>query len=65
MVINNIHILQRDNVYQLYLPTQVCIGQLAFPPDQQYLIDAKALEYITKAIAMRWEVYERPSKQKG
>lgn len=63
MVINNIHILQRDNVYQLYLPTQLCIGQLALPPDQQYILDSRALEYITKAMAMRWNVYEKP-KQK-
>jgi len=63
MKLNNIHILQRDNQYQLYLPTQVCIGQLAFPPDQQHLYDWRTLEPITKALAMRWQVYDKGKKQ--
>lgn len=65
MVMNNIGIVQSGSQYQLYLPTQICVGQLAFPPNHQYLQDAKALEYITKALAIRWGVYEKQKKQNG
>lgn len=64
MAMNNIQIVQRDNVYQLHLPNQLCIAQLAFPPDHQYYMDAKALDSITRAMSFRWEVYQ-PQKKQG
>lgn len=63
MTMNNITILQSANQYQLSLPNGTCVGVLAFPPDHQYIQDVKALEYITKALAMRCGVYERQKKQ--
>ncbi len=65
MVMNNIGIVQNGNQYLLYLPTNICIGQLVTPPDNGYLADAEAIKYITKALAMRWGVYEKPKYNKG
>jgi len=62
MTMNNITILQSANQYQLTLPNGACVGLLAFPPDHQYIQDFKALEYITKALAIRCGVYERQKK---
>ena len=63
MMMNNIGIVQSGNQYQLFLPTNICVLHLAFPPDHQYMRDAKALDYITKALAIRWGVYEQGKKQ--
>lgn len=64
MILNNIGIVQSGNKYLLYLPTNICIGQLVMPPDNAYMADAKALEYITKAVAIRWGVYQKKNNQK-
>jgi hypothetical protein len=67
MVINNIGVVQSGNNYMLYLPTNICIAQIIMPPDTAYMADAKAMEYITKAVAMRWQVYkgQSPSNHKN
>lgn len=63
MVLNNIGIVQSGNQYLLYLPTNVCIAHLAMPPDRAYMADAKALDYITKALAIRWGVHEKKQRK--
>lgn len=63
---NNIGVVQSGNEYFLYLPTNILVGHLVFPPDQQYMLDAKSLDYITKTVAVRWGVYSGQKKgQKG
>lgn len=64
MNMNKIGIVQNDNQYLLYLPTNICVGQVAFPSDHQYLQDAKALDIITKALAIRWGLIRRIKKGK-
>lgn len=59
MTLNHINIVQSgndSNVYSLFLPQNICIAQIAMPPDGQYMHDTKVLEWITKALAARWEV---------
>ena len=58
MRLNNIGIAQRDNVYGLYLPQQIVICYVSMPPDRQYMSDMKALDIITKALALRWDAYK-------
>ena len=49
-------VLQRDNAYVIKTPQGICVAQLFLPPDQQYLMDGKVLQAITKVLAIRWEV---------
>lgn len=42
----------------------IYIGGLSFPGDRQYLFDSKALDTISKAIAVRWGLIQpRQGKQ--
>jgi hypothetical protein len=65
MMINNIGIVQNGNQYCLFLPTNICVAQLVTPPDNAYLADAEALKYITRALAIRWGVYEKQKYNHG
>jgi len=65
MILNNIGIVQSDNKYLLYLPQNYCVCQVAFPPDGQYIHDSKALDIITKALALRWGVNNQQKGSKG
>lgn len=56
MRLNGLYIVQRGNAYQIYLPSKICIAQMVMPPDDAYLADGKALEYITKSLAGRWGI---------
>ena len=47
---------QNGNFYRLYLPTQICVSEVLFPNDGQYVLDAKALQVLCKALAHRWGV---------
>lgn len=42
------------NYYYLYTPTNIQLGVISLPPNGQYMLDAKALNIITRAIAARW-----------
>lgn len=63
MDINNILIGQENNRYHLYLPTRIYLGNLLMPPDGAYLYDSRALEFITKGLALRWQVYPNKENQ--
>ena len=65
MKINNIRIEQDGYWLELYLPTNLGIAKIALPPDGQHLYNIKTLEPITKALAMRWQVYDKGKKQDG
>ena len=63
MVLNNIEIVQSGNQYLLFLPTRICIAQILMPPDSQFIGDTKALDIITKAMAIRWGVYKHNGRK--
>lgn len=47
---------QNGNFYRLYLPQQICVSELLFPNDGQYVSDSKALQVICRALSHRWGV---------
>lgn len=59
---NNIGIVENSNQYLLFLPQNICIAQITLPPDSQKMADAKTLNIITKAIALRWGVLKEKKK---
>lgn len=62
LTLNNIGIVQcgnDSNIYFLYLPQNICIAQIAMPPDKQYMNDMKVLDYITKALETRWGICKK------
>lgn len=64
MIVNNIGIIQqKENQYLLYLDSNLCVGNLIMPKDHQYIEDSKALEVITKEVAIRWGVYQKKSRK--
>ncbi len=59
MVVHNIGIRQRANVYYLYLENDVLIAQIAMPRDGQYTDDTSHLNAIAKELSIRYGVYKR------
>jgi hypothetical protein len=61
-MMNNICYRQNNNCYFLYLTDGKQVAVIEMPPDSQYAVDCKALEIITKALAMRYGVYTKNRK---
>lgn len=62
-IMNNIGIIQDyrqvsqnqiQNEYYFYTGTGIYLGTVILPADRQFMADAKVLNIITRAIALRW-----------
>ena len=71
MRMNNIEVIQNVykaasgqvmNEFHFITETGVHLGGLIFPPNGQYLFDAKALNLISRALAIRWNIIPMPKK---
>lgn len=71
-VMNNIGILQNlnrtstgqvQNEYHFCTSTGLYLGALILPNDRQYLSDIKALNIITRATAIRWQLIQSKRQQ--
>ena len=49
---------QINNEYHFWTEHGINLGGLLFPPDGQYLFDDKALDIVTKALALRWKLIQ-------
>ena len=49
---------QVNNEYHFWTEQGIYLGGLLLPSDRQYLYDEKALNIITKALAMRWGIIQ-------
>lgn len=69
MEMNKIHIVQNTaqsntgegrTEYHFYTPNNIYVGGVCLPYDGQYTFDAKVLNFITKALAIRWRLVKPP-----
>lgn len=49
---------QVNNEYHFWSESGIYFGGLLFPSDGQYLFDDKALDIVTKALALRWRLIQ-------
>lgn len=49
---------QVNNEYHFCSESGIYFGGLLFPSDGQYLFDDKALDIVTKALALRWKLIQ-------
>ena len=56
MILNEIGIVQTNNQYHFYTENNLYLGAIALPDNGQHLFDAKTLNIITKALAVRWGI---------
>lgn len=52
----NMVYIQSNNEYKVFTPQGICIAHVVMPPNGQYIMDAKTVEIICKALAYRWGV---------
>lgn len=64
MLLNELIVYQANGLYYIYSQQQELKAMIYFPPDNQNLYDLKCLDYITKAIAIRWGIISPPRKRK-
>ena len=73
MVMNNIGIVQNrymdrngqpHNEYYFFSANNIRLGGVLLPSNSQYMEDAKTLNIITKALALRWGAISQPRKRK-
>lgn len=66
-VINNIIVMQKlvrsntgqmQNEYHFWSQNGFYFGAVILPPNGQYMADAKTLNIITKALALRWQLIQ-------
>lgn len=66
---NHIHVIQNTaqsntgevrSEYHFYTDNNIYAGGIICPFDGQYTFDAKILNIITKAIAIRWRIIKTP-----
>ena len=72
MVLNNIEVVQTayisktgepHNEYHMRTENNIYLGFVNLPPNGQYAYDAKVMEHITKALALRWGLIAPPRKR--
>ena len=63
MVLNEIGVVQDENRYHFYTENNLYLGVVALPANGQYMFDAKTLDIITKALAVRWGIISMPKKK--
>lgn len=64
MMMNNLMVEGNHQLYSIYTPnggTMIC--QVYMGNDQQYLLDAKCMEKLTRLLALRWGFIQPHSKQ--
>lgn len=64
MLLNELIVVQANGLYYIYSQQQELKAMIYLPPDNQNLFDFKALDVITKAIAIRWGIITPPKKHK-
>ena len=64
MLLNELIIVQANGLYYIYSQQQELKGMIYLPPDNQNLFDFKALDIITKSIAIRWGIIAPQKKHK-
>ncbi len=60
--INHSNTGQVQNEYHFCTNTGIYLGALYFPSDGQYMVDAKTLNIITKALGIRWRIIQPRQK---
>ncbi len=72
MILNNIEVVQSayitqtgepHNEYHMRTENNIYLGFVNLPPNGQYAYDAKVMEHITKALALRWGLIAPPRKR--
>ena len=72
MILNNIEVVQSayiaktgepHNEYHMRTENNIYLGYVNLPPNGQYAYDAKVMEHITKALALRWGLIVLPRKR--
>ena len=63
MVLNEIGVVQSSNQYHFYTENNIYLGGVVLPDNGQYMFDAKTLDIITKALAVRWGIIPMPKKK--
>lgn len=63
MILNEIGIVQTNNQYHFYTENNLYLGVIALPDNGQYMFDAKTLNIITKALAVRWGIIPTPKRK--
>ena len=56
MNFHDLSVIQKEQVYNVFTPNGVWIAQIYMGNDNQYLLDAKVMDYICRALARRWNV---------
>ena len=64
MLLNDMIVIQANGLYYIYSQQQELKAMIYLPPDNQNLFDMKCLDYITKALAIRWGIIPQPRKRK-
>lgn len=64
MILNEMLIYQANGLIYIYSPQQELRAVIYLPPDNQHLYDIKCLDWITKALAIRWGIISPPRKHK-
>ena len=59
MTMNNMIVTQNRQYYTIYTPMGTMVGQLYLGQDGNYLLDAKLLDAVTKAMARRLGIATR------
>lgn len=62
MIMNRIKIVQNKNEFHFFTEMNIYLGGVVLPDNGQHLYDAKTLELITKALAIRWGIINPPKK---
>ena len=72
MLINNIWVRQQinwvnaheyRNEYHFWAENGAYLGALALSANGQFMFDSKALDHITKALAIRWGLISQPRRR--
>ncbi len=56
IILNEIGIVQINNQYHFYTENNLYLGAVLLPDNGQLMFDAKTLNIITKALAVRWGI---------
>ena len=59
MDFNGMIVQQNGQLYTVYTPNGLAVAQILLGYDNQYLLDAKCMQYICKVLARRWKVSDK------
>lgn len=63
MQLNGMELRQADGLYYIFTEFGELKAEIMLPCDGQYMADFKTLDYVTKAIALRWGIIKPKKKQ--